>query len=124
MVRTQENLDVGLTLESDTDYRAWIYLGVSEGTATPIFVLNPGRDTAIEPGLTHVHCTIAGLPLPRGHYYIWAAAYKGWTDGDELLGWQPIGEFDVHGPELDRAPVAVVRLAPIHVDSSWSFDRS
>jgi len=124
MVRTQEPLDVSFTLESDTPYRAWIYLGVSEGTATPIFVLNPGRETSIEVGETTVSCSIARLPLPRGRFFVWAAAYREWTDGSELLGWQPIAQFDVYGPELDAAPRAVVRLAPIQVEASWEIDRS
>src|SRR5438093_11358646 len=37
---------------SDERYRAWVYLGVTEGAATPIFLLNPGRETIIEEGET------------------------------------------------------------------------
>jgi ABC-type polysaccharide/polyol phosphate transport system ATPase subunit len=124
VVRTQEALDVRLVLESDKPYRSWVYLGVTEGTATPIFVLNPGRETSLEPGATTISCSIENLPLPSGRYYVWAAVYQDWTDGPELLGWQPIAQFDVYGPELDRAPVAVVRLAPVHVSSSWSIARA
>jgi hypothetical protein len=124
MIRTDEPIDVELVLESDEEYTGWIYVGVTEGTATPIFVLNPGRETRIRPGKTIVRCTIPRLPLPRGRYYLWAAAYNRWTDGDELLGWQSVAHFDVHGPELDAAPRAVVRLAPLYVESSWAIERS
>jgi hypothetical protein len=29
----------------------------------------------------------------------------------------------VYGPDLDEAPVAVVRLSPVQVISDWSLDR-
>ncbi len=114
-------LEVNLTLRSEDRYRAWIYLGVSEGAATPIFLLNPGRETIIESGLTQVRCEIPALPLPSGRYYLWGGVYKDWTNGTELVGWQPMAHFDVYGPELDAAPRAVVRLSPLHIDSSWDI---
>jgi ABC-type polysaccharide/polyol phosphate transport system ATPase subunit len=117
-------LDVNLTLESVERYRAWIYIGVSEGAATPIFLLNPGRETLIDPGETHVHCQISALPLPSGRYYVWGGVYKDWTNGTELVSWQPITKFDVYGPELDAAPKAVVRLSPLHIDSNWDVSRA
>jgi ABC-type polysaccharide/polyol phosphate transport system ATPase subunit len=122
LAKTGGPLDVSLTFQSDERYRAWIYLGVSEGAATPIFLLNPGRETILEPGETRVKCTIPSLPLPSGRYYVWGGIYRNWTQGEELIGWQPLTEFDAYGPELDAAPRAVVRLSPIHVDSSWEVD--
>jgi ABC-2 type transport system ATP-binding protein len=124
LAKTGGQLDVNLTLQSEERYRAWIYLGVTEGAATPIFLLNPGRETILEPGETCVKCTIASLPLPRGRYYLWAGIYRYWTQGEELIGWQPLTEFDVYGPELDAAPKAVVRLSPLHVDSNWVIEKS
>jgi ABC-type polysaccharide/polyol phosphate transport system ATPase subunit len=123
LARTGGQLDVDLALNSDERYRAWIYLGVTEGAATPIFLLNPGRETVLEPGETRVRCSIPSLPLASGRYYIWAGIYKDWTQGDELIGWQPLTDFDVYGPELDAAPRAVVRLSPIHVESTWAIDK-
>jgi ABC-2 type transport system ATP-binding protein len=123
MVRTDQPSEIELVLESDREYRAWVYLGISEGTASPIFVLNPGRETHLVAGETSVHCSIDRLPLPMGRYYAWVGVYDKWTDGEELLGWQPVAQFDVYGPELDRAPRAVVRLAPFHVQSSWEIHR-
>jgi ABC-type polysaccharide/polyol phosphate transport system ATPase subunit len=122
LAKTGEQLDIDLTLHSDERYRAWIYLGVTEGAATPIFLLNPGRETILEPGVTRVRCSIPSLPLASGRYYIWGGIYKDWTQGDELIGWQPLTEFDVYGPDLDAAPRGVVRLSPIHVESSWDID--
>jgi ABC-type polysaccharide/polyol phosphate transport system ATPase subunit len=121
LAKTGSQLDVTMTLHSDQSHRAWIYLGVTEGAATPIFLLNPGREVILEPGETKVRCSIPSLPLPAGRYYLWGGIYKNWTQGDELIGWQPLTEFDVYGPELDAAPRAVVRLSPIHVEASWEI---
>jgi ABC-type polysaccharide/polyol phosphate transport system ATPase subunit len=122
--KTGGQLDVDLTLETDERYRAWIYLGVTEGAATPIFLLNPGRETILEPGETRVRCSIPALPLPSGRYYVWGGVYRNWTQGEELIGWQPLTEFDVYGPELDAAPRAVVRLSPLHIESDWEIERA
>lgn len=124
LAKTGGQLDVHLTLHSDRPYRAWIYLGVSEGAATPIFLLNPGHEAILEPGETRVKCSIPSLPLPSGRYYVWGGIYKNWTQGDELVGWQPLTEFDVYGPALDAAPRAVVRLSPVHVESYWDIAAS
>jgi len=123
MVRTDQPTKIDLVLESDREYRAWVYLGISEGTASPIFVLNPGRETHLAIGETTLRCTIERLPLPLGSFYAWIGVYDKWTDGEELLGWQPIAKFDVYGPELDRAPRAVVRLAPLYVEANWQIQR-
>jgi ABC-type polysaccharide/polyol phosphate transport system ATPase subunit len=124
LAKTGGQLDVGLTLQSDERYRAWIYLGVTEGAATPIFLLNPGREAIVEPGQTRVKCSIPSLPLPSGKYYLWGGVYRNWTQGEELVAWQPLTEFDIYGPELDAAPRAIVRLSPLHVASEWEIDRA
>ena len=96
----------------------------SSGAATPIFLFNPGRETFLPPGETTVQCTVSNVPLPLGRYYLWGAAYERWTNGPELLAWQPLAEFNIYGPELDAAPTAIVRLSPVHVDSTWSTTRN
>jgi ABC-type polysaccharide/polyol phosphate transport system ATPase subunit len=119
-VRTGGELGVRLRLESDESYRAWLYLGVSEGLATPIFLVNPGREISVQPGEVSVSCTVAPVPLPLGRYRLWCAAYQDWENGPELLRWHPVAEFQVHGPRLDHAPRSIVRLSPVHVESSWT----
>ena len=42
--------------------------------------------------------------------------------GREIITWQPVASVDVGGPDLDPAPRAVVRLAPVHVPSSWEVE--
>ncbi|MDQ6817952.1 MAG: ABC transporter ATP-binding protein [Actinomycetota bacterium] len=117
-------LSVSFSMHAEQRHRAWVYLGVSEGAATPIFLINPGRETMIEPGETRVQCEVASLPLPSGRFYLWGGIYENWTNGTELIGWQPLTHFDVYGPELDAAPRAVVRLSPLHVESSWDIGQA
>jgi len=119
VITTEHQLDIEFVLGSEATYRTWVYVGVSEGPASPIFLLNPGRETAIEPGDTTVRCSIPRLPLPKGRYYVWTSVFRGWTGGAQLLAWQPVAQFDVHGPGLAEAPRAVVRLSPVHVASAW-----
>jgi ABC-2 type transport system ATP-binding protein len=122
-VRSNAEFEVDLTFTSRGDYRTWIYLGVSEGTASPIFLINPGQEAWLQAaGEAHVRCRIGSLPLPRGRYYLWLGAYQGSETGPELFAWQPVASFDVHGPPIDPAPVAVVRAAPVHVPSEWTIE--
>jgi ABC-2 type transport system ATP-binding protein len=110
-----------MTIESPDEHRAWIYLGVTQGAATPIFLVNPGREHLLKPGTTEVKMQIPSLPLPAGRYYLWGGIYKNWTNGVPLIDWQPMVRFDTYGPQLDAAPTAVVRLSPLHVETEWEF---
>ncbi len=85
MVRSGGRLDVDLTLETEDEYRAWMYVGVTEGTATPIFMITPGSHIMLAPGGTHVRCSVEALPLPRGRFYLWAGVCHGAADGPQLV---------------------------------------
>jgi ABC-type polysaccharide/polyol phosphate transport system ATPase subunit len=113
---TQAPLEITVVAEAQEVQLARLFLGISEGPPTPIFVL--GRDMHLRAGQTEIRCRIANLPVARGTYYLWASLIGG---GTELLPWQPVGQLEVAGPELDPAPPAVVRLAPIHVNGSWEI---
>jgi hypothetical protein len=115
--QSQEPLEVKLVIESPKPREAEIFLGVSEGTATPIFLV--GRETLFPAGETEVRCTIPYLPLPRGRFYLWLGVFE--QTGD-LLPWHPVSQFDVLGPELVETPRGVVRLAPIELASTWEVD--
>jgi ABC-type polysaccharide/polyol phosphate transport system ATPase subunit len=113
--RTQEPFEIRTVVESSEPRAGRIFLGVSEGPAMPIFVLR--RDVQLNGIETAVRCSIPRLPLPRGRYYVWAGIYD--APGRELLPWHPVAHFDVVGPDLDAAPPATARLAPVHVEATW-----
>jgi ABC-type polysaccharide/polyol phosphate transport system ATPase subunit len=113
--RTQEGFEIRTVVGSAEHRAGRVFFGISEGPAMPIFVLR--RDVQLRSGETAVRCSIPRLPLPRGRYYVWAGIYD--APGRELLPWHPVSHFDVVGPDLDAAPPATARLAPVHVDATW-----
>jgi ABC-type polysaccharide/polyol phosphate transport system ATPase subunit len=116
---TDGSLDVRLVFESDETRSTRVFLGVSEGPATPIFVLR--RDMQVGSGETEVRCSMAALPLSRGRYYLWVGLFDA-PSGRELLDWHPAAHFDVTGPDLDQVPLGIARLAPVHVKASWEVE--
>jgi ABC-2 type transport system ATP-binding protein len=118
-VRSNQRLDITLLIETELNKSAPLFLGVSEGAATPIFSIS--RELLLAPGQLEVRCSIAHLPLPRGRFYLWAGVVRREQD---LLAWHPTASFDVEGPDLDAAPRAIVRLAPVHVDAAWATERT
>jgi len=114
--RSHEQLDVTLILRSSEARSAAICLGISEGPATPIFLVR--RDVYLSAADTRIRCSVPSLPLPRGRFYLWAAVF----DVVDLMPWQPVTQFDVMGPDLDPAPRAVVRLAPVHSEAAWAIE--
>ena len=116
--RSGEALDIRLVVENQTSQWAVIGVGVSEGPAAPVWVVR--HDVHLDPGETEIRCTVERVPLPRGRFYVWTCLFE--PHGTDLIPWHPAAHFDLYGPELDPAPLAVVRLAPVHVDVSWEFD--
>ena len=116
---SHEGFHVATAIESPHPLTSIFYLGVSEGPATPIFVLR--RDLHLAAGTTEIRCLIRRLPLPRGRFYLWLGAFD--KAGHDLLPWHPVTHFDVAGPDLDRAPRGVVRLAPVHVEAAWEVEQ-
>ena len=119
MPRTQAPLDVTLVVESDAARSGSICVGVSDGPATPFFLVR--RDLELTAGETEVRLEIANLPLPRGRFYVWASVLDGISR--DLLTWHPATHFDVAGPDLDTSPRAIMRLSPIHIDAQIHVDR-
>jgi ABC-type polysaccharide/polyol phosphate transport system ATPase subunit len=115
---TDGSMDVRLVIESPEMRTGRVFLGVSEGPATPVFVLR--RDARLSGGETRVQCSMRGLPLPRGRYYLWVGVFD--AAGGELLAWHPATHFDVTGPDLDEVPFGIARLAPVHVAATWEVD--
>lgn len=117
--QTQQPLEIRLSIESEMAWSGNLFVGVSEGPATPIFVLR--RALQLRSGETLVRCVLARLPLPRGRFFLWVGCF-GPAGTAALLPWRPAANFDVFGPELDGAPGGVVRLAPVHVEATWEID--
>jgi ABC-type polysaccharide/polyol phosphate transport system ATPase subunit len=101
------------------------YIGVSEGTAMPIFVIR--RAVQFEVGEVQIDCSMRDLPLPKGHYTLWigiGANSAGSKLGPGLrkkpfLVWQSVASFDVFGPLPTRPPNGVMVLSPVHVEAEW-----
>jgi ABC-2 type transport system ATP-binding protein len=117
---TEGPLEIKLVVDSQAPRTGRVFVGISEGPATPIFVVR--RDVHLGAGETVVRCTIPHLPLPRGRFYVWTGVYD--APGMELLAWHPATQLDVTGPDLDEAPRAIARLSPVHVVSRWEVETS
>jgi ABC-type polysaccharide/polyol phosphate transport system ATPase subunit len=116
---TQHPLDIKLLVESQEATRCRLWIGISEGTADPIFVFR--QHASLQEGANEVRCSIPRLPLPRGRYYVWFGAVDHDRGGMQLLPWQPVSHFDVFGPDLDPPPTAVVLRAPVHTEVTWDI---
>ena len=116
--QTQERFDVVVALETDAPVAGSLFVGVSEGTATPIFVVR--RSVQLPAGEISARVSVERLPLPKGRFYVWVGIVG--DDGSEVIGWHPAANFDVVGPLLDVPPVAVARLAPVHVEATWEVE--
>lgn len=116
-LQTDGPFDVRLVLESSEPRSGILFLGVSEGTPSPIFLLR--RDLHLRSGETEVRCRVARVPLPRGRFYLWAGIYD--ARAHDLFPWQPATHFEVSGPDLDATPRAIARLAPVHVAAEWQL---
>lgn len=101
--------------------RVNLFVGVSQGPATPIFAL--WHHLAAHEGTTKVAIDIERLPLPDGQYFLWFGAFEPYIrEAPEVTAWQPIGPMTVEGGiRLDPAPRAIVRLAPVYVAASWNI---
>jgi ABC-type polysaccharide/polyol phosphate transport system ATPase subunit len=115
--RTHEPANVTVVLQKNTPTFGRVCIGVSEGPAAPIFLLDNHMDVGV--GEIEVRCTIDNLPLPRGRFFLWAGVFE---RGGELLRWHPAAHFDVIGPDLDVGPPGIIRLSPVHVGATWQVE--
>ena len=109
-------MNIRLVIHSEEARAASIFLGVSEGPATPIFVVR--RNGPLEVGETDLTCRLRHLPLPRGRFFVWMYAMD--TRQKELLPWHPVCFFDVIGGKLQKAPRGIVRLSAVQVAGDWT----
>jgi hypothetical protein len=112
-----EDVDVVLTLKhAEGSLQGRLYLGVSEGAATPTFLVS--TSLLLEGPETVLRCRLHNIPLPRGRYSVWVHVTDGFDD--DLVLWHPVTSFVLAGSDLDPAPTAVVRLSPVHVRAEWT----
>jgi ABC-2 type transport system ATP-binding protein len=117
-VRTGGDVEVRMTLRSPRAGGARFFIGVSEGTAMPIFVA--GHDSSFPEGDFELRCVLRNLPVPRGKYYLWAVVSSNRVGGPKLyMSWRPVASFDVLGVVPAKPPVGVMVLSPVHVDATW-----
>ena len=107
-----------LVLSAPKASKAKFVVGVSQGTAAPIFVVRHERQHPA--GDFELHCTLANLPLPQGHYSLWLAVIDS-GDARPAQEWRPVGSFDVFGPTAVRPPQGAMVLSPVYVEATWDL---
>jgi ABC-2 type transport system ATP-binding protein len=112
---SQRPMRIDLQLTSALAQRVLVFVGVSEGSAAPVFSLS--QELVLEAGVTRSTCSIDALPLPRGQYAVWVAITD--TAGADLTPWHPVTHFQVLGADLDPGLPGVMRLSPVYVNSQW-----
>jgi ABC-type polysaccharide/polyol phosphate transport system ATPase subunit len=117
--RTQEPLDLRVVLDSPRPRAGRLFLGISEGVATPMFLLR--RDLDLTATEVEARCRIPRLPLPRGRFFVWMGVFD--PAGHDLLPWQPVARLDVAGPDPEIGPQGIVCLSAVHVEAAWEVGR-
>ncbi len=120
-VRSECDLDVCLTLNSPEAYDANFFIGVSQGTAFPMFIVR--YSGSFPAGDFEVRCRLRNVPLAHGRYSLWPAM-SGHLHGKgkPLLPWRPVTSFDVMGPDLPKLPEGVMVLSPVYVGADWEVN--
>jgi ABC-type polysaccharide/polyol phosphate transport system ATPase subunit len=107
-----------LVLSAPKAGKAKFVIGVSQGTAMPIFVVR--HEMAHPAGDFELRCTLRNLPIPQGHYSLWLAVVDS-SDPHPAQDWRPVGAFDVFGPSAVRPPQGAMVLSPVYVDAAWDL---
>jgi ABC-type polysaccharide/polyol phosphate transport system ATPase subunit len=120
-VLSGEELLIKLRVQSPEAGFGTFVFGISQGTATPVFVVR--NACSFPEGDFELRCRLRHLPLPKGRYSLWAAAWAGRQGAAKpLLPWQPVANFEAFGPMLVAPPPGVMVLSPVHVDSTWELN--
>jgi len=119
--RSETDLDVRLELRSPEPLDANFFLGVSQGTAFPMFIVR--YSGSFPAGDFEVKCRLHNLPVSKGRYSLWPAmsGHLG-GKGKPLLPWRPAMSFDVMGPDAYSLPEGVMVMSNIYVGADWEVN--
>ena len=117
-LRSECESEVRLVLNAPESAMASFYIGISQGTAFPMFVID--HQATMPEGDFEIVCKLGYLPLPKGHYSLWTAI-TGFPKGkkDPYLPWQPVVSFEAFGPDRMEPPEGVMALSPVYVGAEW-----
>lgn len=114
-VRSNGPMELSLLVRADELRDIRLVVGVSEGSASPVFVIE--HDCSAGPQPTRLTARVEHLPLPAGAFAVWATVLD--RADRVILPWAPIADFAVEGSRLPQTPTGVVRLSPVAVENSW-----
>ncbi len=119
-VLSGEEVNVRIVAESEEPMFGAFHLGVSQGTAMPVFVIRYA--SSFPQGQFELRCRMQNLPLPKGRYSLWGAMRAPRGSGiSASLPWQPLASFEAYGPNVIRAPNGVMVLSPVYVPTEWEL---
>ncbi len=119
-VLSGEEVNVRILAESEQSMFGAFHLGVSQGTAMPVFVIRYA--SSFPQGQFELRCRMQNLPLPKGRYALWGAMRAPRGSGiSAQLPWQPMASFEAFGPNVIRAPNGVMVLSPVYVPTEWEL---
>jgi ABC-type polysaccharide/polyol phosphate transport system ATPase subunit len=120
-VRSETDLEVTLTLKAPEPLDANLFIGVSQGTGFPMFIV---RHTGSFPaGDFEVRCILHHVPLAHGRYSLWPAmSGHARGKGKPYLPWRPVMSFDLMGPDFQVPPEGVMVLSPVYVGADWEVN--
>jgi ABC-type polysaccharide/polyol phosphate transport system ATPase subunit len=120
-LRSECEVEVRLVLNSPESCMAEFFIGMSQGTAFPMFVID--HQSNMPEGDFEIVCKLGYLPLPKGHYSLWTAI-TGFPKGkkDPYLPWQPVVSFEAFGPDRMEPPEGVMAMTPVYVGAKWDIN--
>lgn len=119
-IRSGDEVNLRIVAESEEALFGAFHIGVSQGTAMPVFVLRYA--SSFPEGQFELRCRLHNLPLPKGRYSVWGAMRAPHGSGSKVsLPWQPLVSFDAFGPDVIRPPSGVMVLSPVYVPADWEL---
>ena len=119
-IRSGEPVDLRFVVRSPEAMFGAFHIGISQGTAQPIFVLRYA--SSFPEGEFELRCRLQTLPLPKGRYSLWVAMRAPVGSGKSAeFAWQPVASFDAFGPNVIKAPTGVMVLSPVFVPAEWEL---